>query len=541
MTRERKNLAGTWEIVRDAEAIGKKKDWHLWPTEVKESAEKILVPSLWNEKWPDYVGVVFYHCLFEGPLHWRNKRVNLHFEGVNYFAEVWLNGEYLGSHEGGYAGFSCCINPALSWTDKNDLVVRIIDPPREDGIEGMKLAEIPCAKESWYYQIGGIYGDVYLEATSQTYLENVYVAPQAACSTVDVSVIIKGKDVVGCVECEILDSSGVRTSYSSEEIRTTAAEPVSMRLRIPNYAAWTPELPYLYEVHCRLVSEGQLLDEQRQRFGMREFRMEKGRFYLNGESFIIKGVLLQPDYPVTSVMLDKELVYKELKMFKEAGINLVRVHVRPAPPFFLDLADEMGILVYQETALGFLAMSDHARRRCENEIREMILRDRNHPSVVMWGILNESQEIPPDMRLELLAYSLEFDKSRPIIDDSGMSLSIAGGTISWVNETHASGPGIDVTEPIQDVHLYPWCPLDMKTFNWLSEMGDVDGMRRNEILLDNKGLRNEWYQKVQQAVEDDQTAVFVSEYGGGGFSKSHIPRRAKVWRNGGCVGTKINR
>jgi beta-galactosidase/beta-glucuronidase len=130
----------------------------------------------------------------------------------------------------------------------------------------------------------------------------------------------------------------------------------SYHITIPSPQRWTCQNPSLYrlktEVFDPLSNE---LDVQETSFGMREFTMREGQFYLNGELVYIRGVLLQPDYPISLVTPpDPKMMEREIRLVKEAGFNLIRIHLRPAAPGFLDLADEMGILVYAETSLGWI-------------------------------------------------------------------------------------------------------------------------------------------------------------------------------------------
>ncbi|NIV34870.1 MAG: hypothetical protein GWN58_37070, partial [Anaerolineae bacterium] len=125
---------------------------------------------------------------------------------------------------------------------------------------------------------------------------------------------------------------------------------------------------------------------------MREFTVRSGQFFLNGAPIFVRGVLLQPNYPITVVTPPtREMMVREITLAKEGGFNLIRAHIRPVPAGFLDLTDQMGMLVYAESCLAWIKdsprMLDHGRR----ELRAMIERDRNHPSAVFWGIHNENR------------------------------------------------------------------------------------------------------------------------------------------------------
>lgn len=515
--RERLSLRGRWDALCDHDNEGKNQGWITWPPKASDQAGTLTVPGLWNQRWPDFAGAVFYHRRFGVPDAWRERRVTLNFDGANYFTEAWLNGVYLGAHEGGYTPFSFDIDANIDWKNGNTLVLRVVDPPREGSIDGMTLAEVPCSKETWYRQFGGIHGDVFLESTARCFIESMHIEPNLSQRTVTFRATASG-DTTGParVAFEVVDAEGAILAFVEKPCRAGNA---AATISLPNAPIpWTTNRPYLYEGRARLIADGLTVDEQNRRFGMRDVAIRGGRFYLNDEQLVLKGVLLQPDYPLSIVLPGGEVARRELEMMKAAGVNLVRCHVRPAPTMYLDLADELGLLVYQETAAGFLADSEHAKRRCETEIREMIQRDRNHPSIVIWGILNEAPSISAELRRELLKYSRRFDTSRPVIDNSGMAIQLLGDQALVVDETSLLTPGSDEPKPFVDVHFYPWCPINRRTQNWLSKVGSIEAIDGEDILSDRPGTRDAAHDVLRNHVIGERNAIFVSEYGTGGLT-----------------------
>ena len=126
-------------------------------------------------------------------------------------------------------------------------------------------------------------------------------------------------------------------------------------IRLPQPVPWSCEHPYLYTLHVVLAEGDEERDALETRFGMRDFTVDGGQFYLNGAPIYVRGLLLQPNYPITLIAPpDREMMVRELRLAKEAGFNLIRAHIRPAPPGYLDLTDEMGMLVYAEAPMAWI-------------------------------------------------------------------------------------------------------------------------------------------------------------------------------------------
>ncbi|HEO69747.1 MAG TPA: hypothetical protein ENN80_00670, partial [Candidatus Hydrogenedentes bacterium] len=218
-----------------------------------------------------------------------------------------------------------------------------------------------------------------------------------------------------------------------------------------------------------------VVDRLSVRFGMREFTVKDNRFHLNERPIFIKGVLHQPDYPSSLAAPETEaMARRELELAKEAGFNLMRLHIKTAPRITLELADELGILLYEEPPIGWIKKSPHMRERCEREVREMIMRDRNHPSVVIWGMLNESGNAgyvthggAQCIKDDLCALARRLDPSRVIIDDSG-------GVNGTREPSRMMRPYRDELQTYDDLHVYQRAPVDRAIECYYRHNGDPD-------------------------------------------------------------------
>lgn len=452
-----KSLDGPWRLVLDPEDVGKTRHWESG-AELPESID-VRVPSVWDRWVPDFDGVGWYFRTFDLDDAWSGKHITLQFDAADYYAEVWVNGTRLGEHEGGYTPFAFDVSETAK-TGENLVAVRIVDPHGPGGYGGFLPKQIPCAKENHYYSFAGIWGSVALLGRHAAHITDVYVQPDIRRKRVTATVTtsqpgtlrLRIADTPHAVECE----AGRRAVFD-----------------FPDFNFWAPETPVLYTLDCELVVDGSVVDATSVRFGMREFTVKENRFCLNNKPIAIKGVLHQPDYPRSFAAPESpDLARKELELAKAAGFNFVRLHIKTAPKITLDLADELGLLIYEEPPIGWIEKSPLMQERCEREVREMILRDRNHPSVVIWGMLNESGNAgsivdggAQTIKDDLCKLARELDPSRMIVDDSG-------GMNQTREPTRFMRPYHDDFEAFDDLRIYQRGPVDREIALYYEHSGD---------------------------------------------------------------------
>ena len=239
------------------------------------------------------------------------------------------------------------------------------------------------------------------------------------------------------------------------------------------------------------------------------------RFFLNGEPVYIRGVLLQPNFPINLINHpDPEMMVREITLAKQAGFNLIRLHLQPATPGFLDLADRLGMLIYSETSLAWIRdnprLLDHGRR----EVKALIERDRNHPSIVFWGIYNEN---PPASALNgevLLQYARAIDPTRVIVDNSGGSLAI-DQDFGWIDRAHVVPAYESQPERILDIHLYLGAPVSASLYDWLRDIGKGSPSR---AVVEEKLGSTAVFDEFDRELRSYHGQIFVSELGYGGMS-----------------------
>jgi hypothetical protein len=512
------DLSGVWQIAFDPQNEGVKHGWggERWP---QERALPVHVPGSWNIDYPDAEGVGFYRTTFTVPDSWQGQAVLLHFEGAIYRSEIWIGGRFVGSHEGGYTPFWINITDHIRYDEDNLLIVRVTGLSKTRAVDGMVLEQTPLSKQSWYYTFAGIWGHVSLEAVPLVSCLSVSIDPDLRREQAQVELCLSNwRDECRQVHAhlKVFDPHGVCVIESNSEIPVPPGQArFNYTLNLPRPAPWSCDHPNLYRLEVELVDEDSQLDRYSTHFGMRDFTVQDGRFFLNGEQMFLRGVLLQPNYPVTLIAHpNREMMVREITLAKEAGFNLIRVHIQPAPPGFLDLADQMGMLIYAESCLAWIResprMLDHGRR----EIAAMISRDRNHPSVVFWGIYNENPpaSIANSQVLGRLARSI--DPTRVIVDNSGGSLAI-DQDFGWIDRATVTPAGEAQAERNLDVHLYLGSPISAAVYNWLRGLGT--GIPSS--ILTEEGVGSlAVMEEFDRECRSYRGQILVSELGYGGMS-----------------------
>jgi len=472
-------LDGTWDIVFDSENEGREAGWHLDSEFSKHSAiRQIRVPSCWEEIEQDYEGVAFYRREFQVPASWAGKRVRLQFDAVNYLTEVWLNGEVVGFHEGGFTPFEFRIDGLIRTGQENTLTLRVVGPIilQDRQIDGVGPLETP----QWRGGItGGVWQSVRLVASGETLVNDVFVEPRIADDSATFRLELENTGSTSrSVEVETtIHSAAEPGQLVAKTHRTLLLRPgvnkSSRTLKIPDARYWSPESPHLYLARVRVRHESTLSDQWHARFGMREFTIRNKLFYLNGEPIYLKATFFEGLYPTRVAYPDsREMAAQEIRLAKDAGFNMIRPWRRPPAPMWLDLADEMGVLVVGSPALECMRLplsTPYLPSRVKHEVRQAVLRDRNRACVVQWELFNElHRPILKQMMRPMALLTRELDPTRLILDESG----------GWAFGARMYLP--NESEPIRfnDIHTYPGPFINKWYFDGFLAIGFTDEERK---------------------------------------------------------------
>ena len=515
---DRFDLGGEWQLILDPDCTGLKNGWAegSFPLDRSLSVE---VPSLWNHTYPYYEGVAFYRKTFRAPSILAGKVSLIHFEGVCYRTEAWVNGCYLGSHEGAYTPFWFDVTQSLVPGKENELVLRVASLSKTKPVDGILLKHVPTSKQSWYYTYGGPWGNVWLESRPWVYIQTLVLEPDLRRENVRVEVALNNRlcEVQKIqLDIHVAGPAGQQVGGVSTNLFTPPGlAKHSFRIPVPRPLAWSCDTPYLYNVRVEVTSLDGGVNVKEGSFGMRDFTVQDGQFFLNGEPVFLKGVLLQPHYPVTQMVPpNPEMMLQEITLVKEAGFNMIRSHVRPAPPGYLDITDRLGILVYAETSLAWIRTSPRLLEHGEREIRELIERDRNHPSVVIWGILEENPPASAEASDHFMSFARALDPTRVILDNSGGSLTL-DQDFGWLDRAHVLPDRESVKQKILDIHAYLGNIISSGVDEWLRNLGSG---APSEALLRDDLCTLPILKEFERESRTYAGKIFISEIGGAGMT-----------------------
>ncbi len=497
------NLDGEWSLQVDPENIGLDEEWWSGPP---TRAIQARVPGIIQEVCPGYHGIAWYWKDFHAPGNPDpGGRYLLRFGAIDYAARVWLNGREMGSHEGGETPFTMDVTSSLVPESTNCLCVRVLNPTNER-IDDFALSEIPHRNKvvpfrpGGSYNYGGITEGVELILTPPVYIEDIFVRADPESGVVEVETELSNS--LKCpaevrIEWLVAPASGGRTLARVQRgcnLRPGKAK-FGSELHLSRPRIWDLHDPYLYRVTVALATHGHGDDETSVRCGFRDFRVRDGYFHLNGRRIFIRSTHTGNHCPVGQIIDPPgryDLLRRDLVLAKACGFNMVRFISGVAHPRQLDLCDEIGLLVYEESLAAWnLGDSPKMKRRFEDSLVGMVRRDRNHPSLVIWGLLNETRDGPVFQEaVESLDVVRDLDDTRLVLLGSGRwdgrfeigSVSNPGSrgwelawgaeegafneALTWPQGGYANGAG--------DAHVYPSTPQTDEATDLIRGLGEAN-------------------------------------------------------------------
>jgi len=334
-------------------------------------------------------GTGWYRKEFKLPGNIQGKRVFVEFDGVYMNSDVWINGVYLGNRPYGYSSFQYELTQHLKFNgEKNVLAVRA-------------RVQQPCSR---WYSGAGIYRHVHLIMTDPvhitqwgTYVTTPEVTEHAATVRVETKILNQsGMPQQVTLETAVFDDAGIKVNHTSSAltVKGDSTGIFEQFLKVPQPRLWSLESPRLYRVESKVRTNGRTLDAVVTPFGIRtfEFTVDKG-FFLNGKHVNVKGVCDHHDMGSLGSAVHKRAIERQLEILKSMGCNAIRTSHNPPDPALLDLCDRMGFVVMDEafdewkrpkTIYGYGRFFDEWSER---DLTDMIHRDRNHPSIILWSIM----------------------------------------------------------------------------------------------------------------------------------------------------------
>jgi beta-galactosidase len=358
-------------------------------------------------KETQWQGNCFYRKFFNVPLSYRNRHVAIYFEGAMQVADVYLNGEYIARNEGGYLPFYVDISANLKFGRENCLIVRLNNEDNPQVPPGKPIENLDFN----YYS--GIYRNVHLLVKDKVHISN----PIHANRTAGGGVFVKYKDVneklaslnievdvqndsdqeeTVTVSLEMKDSTGtpvLSDKSGKKTIQKADFEVFQFEVEIQNPKLWSPANPYLYQLEIKVSKNEDVIDREALNVGIRTFTFDaENGFVLNGNKLHIRGTNRHQEYPYIGYALSDNAQYRDAWKIKQAGFNMVRLSHYPHAEAFLDACDELGLLVMNAIPGWQFFGNKEFQENSLQDVRSMVRRDRNHPSVVLWeASLNETE------------------------------------------------------------------------------------------------------------------------------------------------------
>ncbi|WII71496.1 glycoside hydrolase family 2 TIM barrel-domain containing protein [Bdellovibrio sp. 22V] len=423
------NLNGLWSFSYDDDQI------FSHPSQIQDWPHKIVVPYA-PESPASGIGDTGFHTRYWYQRKFQLKRtenkVLLHFGAADYQTHVWVNSQYLGSHEGGYTPFHFEISDFLSDSGEQVVSVLVEDDPLDLQKPRGKQDWQKEPHSIWYHRTSGIWQTVWCEEVAHVYIEKLRLVPLIERWEIGCEAFIGGPNISGLqlkvrMECDgkLLVQDTYEVVHREVHRRIALSDPGIDDFR--NEMLWSPEKPTLIQVHLELWKENELLDEVKSYTALRSVGFNRDRFLLNGRPYYLRLVLDQGYWPDTFLTPpNSAALRKDVELVKAAGFNGVRKHQKIEDPNFYYWADVLGLVVWAEMPSAYRFTHDSVERLLK-EWTEVIDRDMSHPSIILWVPFNESWGVPDLAEKESHQHCVQalyhltktLDPTRPCIGNDG--------------------------------------------------------------------------------------------------------------------------
>ncbi|MDO3408439.1 glycoside hydrolase family 2 TIM barrel-domain containing protein [Saccharibacillus sp. CPCC 101409] len=507
------DLNGEWDFCFDDGHLGERERWHSnFPAGLKIEVPFTYETAASGIGIPEFHSRVWYRRKVAVPRQPAGKRTILHFQGVDYKAKCWVNGTFVGEHEGAYAAFSFDITPYLAYGEENDLVLEVEDSQSCTQPRG-KQRWVDDNFECFYVQTTGIWQSVWLEYVHEVRIDSVKMTPDIDRHTIRFDFQLTGAERR---EGLTLDTRITLNGRQVAQLNLSADRAwVTVEVNVFHEAGgpwkqslWSPQHPNLFDVEFGLLQSGEELDRVYSYFGMRKISIENGQILLNNAPLYQKLILDQGYWPDSHLTPpSEEALIEDIDSAFALGYNGVRKHMKIEDARFLYWCDVKGMLVWSEMGAAF-EFNDRAAASFTREWLEILPQQYNHPCIVTWVPFNESwgiSTIARDVRQQRFTESIyhltkAFDPYRPVITNDGWE-----HTVSDILTLH------DYVESGEE---------------FLERYRDKDAIVNNEISFNNSRYAfAEGYRYTGQP-------IIVSEFGGIAF------RSASGWGYGNQVGSE---
>jgi hypothetical protein len=468
------DLSGIWKIVRDPDNVGKNAGWYnSGPTAGSVDQE---LPNPLELAFPGYDGVVWYWRSFNMANPQSFDDLRIHFEGADYYAEAWLNGQYLGGNQSALLPFAFDAKKAFK-AGENKLVVRVIDACYAKEIDGFLLGNVPGGRQhdnpwepGWrHYNYGGLLLPVTVQAFKRPWIADAFIKPNIQENKIDVDLILVGNAGAEWSATVRPKSGSGSSTHKTIVIHPDASGAASFPLTISEPHLWDVWEGFLYELELAPKGKG---TTWRGKFGMRETSIVDGRLAINRKPILQRSFLYNQIWPVTLGAPYKDLARRDIELARQTNANMLRCFSKTPLLATVEAADELGMLLQHES-LGAWYLKNGAEQdeRLGNITQRAVLAYRNHPSILWWNVLNENSPqmdpkrvyptdeftLGPYVLQTVLAQLHDLDPTRPAIANDPI----------WHDVDNIWEPGKDKPSlPLVQNHYYQFTGLENNIDSW---------------------------------------------------------------------------
>jgi beta-galactosidase/beta-glucuronidase len=508
------NLNGDWKFDFDDDNIGEEQGWFRG----RDFSKSILVPFCYQSELSGIDNKemhenLWYKKEFELSENFIGKKVLLNFGAVDYIAKVWVNGEFVGQHKGGYVSFKLDISQNIK-SGKNLLIVKAEDKyectqPR--GKQYWKEKPDRC----WYTPTSGIWQTVWLEATGELYVDKFRMTPDIDRKIVFTEIYLN-KSTMNAELTIIVSYKGVEKKKIIIGIKERISK-VTIDMQEEDYIDevhyWKPEMPNLYDVQFVIKDNGILVDEFKSYFGMRKISIKGDSILLNNSPYYQKLILDQGYWPQSLLTppSDEAIIY-DIEMTKKMGFNGARKHQKIEDPRYYYWADKLGLLVWGEMPSPY----DFSVEEIQDVTEEMIgfiNRDYNHPCIITWVPLNESWGVR----------NIYVDKTQ---QDFARALYYIIKAMDGTRLISTNDGWEQVESDICGIHDY----------EAHSEGFNIKYQNEEKLLANSVSSVNDWRLLYAEGVQYEGQPILVTEYGGIAFEN----KNGENWGYNGAVKDENN-
>jgi len=474
------NLNGKWTFTFDFGKSGMDRQFY----DSKGFDRDILIPycpesKLSGVEYRDFINAMWYHRKMQAPAGWSGKKIFLNFGAVDYYATIYIDGRLAGRHWGGTSSFAIDVTSFLNDGNEHNLVLYVEDEQRSGKQARGKQSGNFFSHGCDYTRTTGIWQTVWLEAADPVGLKSAYIVPD-----LDQQRFIIEPKYYGLLKGQKLRINLKDGGKVVSTVTIPASDNNLAIVPVKNPKTWSPESPFLYDIDMEVLdASGKVLDQVKSYAGMRKIHIEGNQLLLNNEPYFLRLVLDQGFYPtgVWTAPTDNDLK-RDIELSMEAGFNGARLHQKVFEERFHYWADKLGYLTWGETSSwGIDNVGIEAHRNFLSEWEDIVIRDRNHPSIIAWTPLNEAERPNGDgarqyerfvRDLYNLSHNLDY---RPVNDASGY---------------------IHVVTDLWTVHLY-----------------EQDANKLREILMP-KNNGDVFLNRPHQEIRYSGQPYFIDEWGG---------------------------